>query len=106
MRLASTLQGPFAGHTIQPRNIQPLHLYSADRNFRVFIHGGDYVANGSDAAMGWMYKQMKDRYECKLHMLAPDMDDNSQVMVLNRANAWHNRSKESFLTCEADPRHA
>lgn len=84
----------------------PCIFYHVDRNIRVFIHGDDYVASGSDLNLKWMAKEMPDKYECKVHILGPDIADESQVKNLNRMTTWHGKGKGPMITYEADPRHA
>lgn len=68
--------------------------------------GGDYVASGSYESLQWIATEMRNRYECKLHLLEPDATDESQVKVSNRITSWHGNGRGSLLTYEAGPRHA
>ena len=67
----------------------PCIFYSKEENIRAFIHGHDCVAGGDDASLQWMMKAMQEKYECKVHILAPVAGGEFQVKVLNRTITWH-----------------
>ena len=72
-------------HLIQLECVQgeasPCIFYNLGGNMRTFIHGDDYVPSGREDALEWFVSNLKEKYECKVQLQAPDAKDESQVTI-------------------------
>ena len=70
------------------------------RNIVLSVHGDDFTASGSNAALDWWQKEMESRYELTIGgRLGPGAQDAKEVRCLNRIIRWTNRG----IQYEADP---
>ena len=62
----------------------PCFFYNHNKNIQVFSHEDDYVPSGHGEDLGRCADELKNSFECKVHVLGQEKEDMKEVRVLNR----------------------
>ena len=88
-----------AGLVCPPRALS----HHAGMNLRVVVHGGDCTFLGTQSAIGWAIRLLRDSFDIKVRgVLGPNKDDDTGNHILNRNVSLGPED----ISIEADQRHA
>ncbi len=80
----------------------PCNFYHEEKGISTTVHGDDFTSSGPEAALHWMDKKLRAKFEVKTNFLGPKECHSKQIRVINRVLTWGDEG----ITYEADQRHA
>eukprot|EP00971_Amphidinium_carterae_P111692 2212040-Amphidinium_carterae.1 len=83
------------------------HEFHEELEVRLMVHGDDFVILAGSSGLGHVDKLLRGRYTCKdMGTIGPDLDDEVELLVLNRKVRVGIDGDRKFVEMIADPRHA
>ena len=79
----------------------PCILYHRERDIQLVYHVDDMLLAGDPKQLDWFVRCFSKAFECTMHRLGPDKDEEQEISFLNRRINWDQHG----LRYQADPRH-